>query len=1011
MEEMITKKEIVDYGKSHGYTGKEISKVLDVSRNDIIKYGIDNNYKANETNKVLEASGYKKYNPATTLYNYQKLGPNLLQNATDMARDLRTFGGIMVEPLVGISRDVYKAKPGTKMHELARSFKKAVNDNENRKLYGSTATGMAVGSLIPKLGPVGGGLLAAGSSIAGGPKGIANAILSSYDTSLSDLRRVKEGNMSLSELIGNMAQGAFRNPLYATLDTAPVTGRAVGKVATESTKLLPTPIRQLLPTPEQREFNRQITQSLGSAKARTSNVYEGYKLLDTMPLADRVEILKDITTNKSKLNPQTKALAERIKKDLRAAEDEFIKRGYLDRDFSKSNTVAQYVMQFLDDDRILHGHIDSYIRGKNFLPGREKNIRITTGDPYDLTVEQIIMGDNKLRNKINKLIAEGDKLYDEGKIAFFTQKFAPIQDILGNVIASKIAKTGEGYFGTKRIIGKQKPEVWAKAFDKSLKFQLDELSKITEAEDVVNDIISKYNLQDASNLDKVQLDKARLEGKEVFSKEAFKDYIKSHFEAGKDVDLAKALNHARTTGEGSILVDKMYLDAINNAFRPTGSTGPRRLLNSFKKAVLANPHWIILNRIGNMTNNFMEGVTLSDYHDAKIYKDLIPNQLKQQISFNSYINAGIEGVPTGTVSAIKQPINRWIRAGEKFKSGSKALQDYWELGTERAAAASDTLANVFFKMESGLELNDRAANIIRQAKREGQRTGKDWRKILKEAETNNDLFMKLNNRVNKSLGDYVGKNYMMPQGYYNFLSEGVPFYRFLTQTMRTTANQLLNNPGGFASNVTIPSRIGKDISERVIDKYNLKRDEYKGGIPYSIEADGNVRTIGFEPLPIGAVSEDFAEFLKGEDLTSMLSPYWTSIPDILKFRRFNRMATTPRNPSNDENYKPRLSDVLMYGANTFGSTINAPYRIGTTYLPEINSLLFSKGLQSRYDTNPFVQNPNTYMRTLPVELVGRYFGIQTKNNRVDKPKSKTQQQKEIKKQIYMLKHQQQLKDK
>ena len=720
--------------------------VSEFTKQEIINAGIRKGASYKKIGDVLESQGYSRdYNPLTTLENYKQLGPNLVQNATNMARDLRTFGGVMVQPLVGISRDVYNAKWGTKQDALKKSFQKAVADDDNRKLYGSTIAGGVVGNLIPRVGPIGGALTGAGYSMTGGWKPLANAVLSSYDTSLEDITKAIKGEKPKGELLNDIVQGAFRNPLYATLDTAPVTGRAIAKGATKLPEYMPKTLREIMPTAEQRQLNRDITQSIVSAKAKAANVYQGYLELDSLPLADREELIRDITTNTGRLDDKTKKLSNTIKKDIRAAEKDFIDRGYLDADVAKSNTIAQYIMQFLDDDRILHGHMEYYTRSGQHFRDTKGQVRITTDDPSDFMVEMILKTEPELKAKIDKLAREADKLYDDGKIAFFTQKLAPVKDPLGNVIASNIAKEGEGYFGTKRIIGKTPTDKWAKVFDDSLKFQLDELSKIMEAEDVVADIIRKYNIEDASNISKEALEAKRLEGKEVFSQEAFKEYVKNRFEAGKDVDISKALRHAQTAGEGSLLIDKMYLKALDNAFKKPADKGGRGLLNSFKKAVLANPHWIMLNRIGNLTNNYMEGVKLSDYIEAALNKDIIPNQLKQQTSFNSYINAGADNALSKSVSALKQPINRWIRAGERFGVSDKGLGDYWKLITERVSASSDITANPFFKAESALELADRSANMVRQAKRMASKTkGKTWKQILKDANNNDELFNKLN---------------------------------------------------------------------------------------------------------------------------------------------------------------------------------------------------------------------------------------------------------------------------
>ena len=953
------------------------------TKSEIIRAGIEEGASYKKIGDVLQSQGYSRdYNPLTQLANYQNLPSNVAKNAVNLGRDLRTFSGILMQPVIQASQDAYKAPVGLKKEAWKESFKKALDNDATRKTYKGLAAGAAIGSLIPKVGPVGGAALGSSLAIAG-PKGLLNAILSTYDTSLED---IKSGNTKWQDV----AQGAFRNPLYAAFDTAPITGRVAVKSANKITTKLPESLQQILQPQNLRDFNRDITQSLGASKARLSDVYKGYSTLESLPLVNREKIYRNIVMNEGGLDKTTQALADSIKKDLRSAEADIVKKGFLSKSLTRNNTIAQYVMNKIKDDRILHNDIVNMLSDVS-EPWREEFTRISVTEPETM-------------KNIFKLVDEGSKLYDEGKIAYFTQALAPVTDPLGNVVASDIAKTGSGYFGTRRIIGKSTPEMVGKVFDSSLKYQLDQVGKIINIDDVVADIAKKYGIDKINYKGKNISDYKIPKGKTPFSEKAFRKYITDAFESGKEIDVSGALRHGRVAEEGAVLIDNIYLKALNNAFKTPAKTPGRRLLGAFKKAVLAQPHWIVLNRIGNLTNNFMEGVTLSDYLDAINVRSVRPpKQLKQQTSFNSYINEGIEGIANQTAkSAFTEPINRILRAGDRWSVSDKSLSDVWKTGAEFVAGSSDLTANPFFKAEAALELQDRYANFIRQAKREANKTGKDWKDIVKEADTNSELFNKLNNEVNKSLGDYVGRNYALPSGYYDFLSESVPFYRFLTQTGRTTGRQIVNNPIGFASNVSIPSRVGNIISEDILNKYNLDRDRYKGGVPYTTKTTGNVRTIGLEPLPVGAVSEDIGNILAGNSLSTMLSPYLTTVPDIINFQRFGRTATTPRltelmltAPSEAKDFKPTLSERLGYGGNQLLSTIYSPYILGTRYIPPLLASALGKGIQTPYDTNAFVQNPLTYKRILPEELIGRWFGIQTGSNYPGKSKSKKSKQKDV----------------
>ena len=940
-----------------------------ITRDIIVKAGIDNNATATEINNMLGKYGFNKdYNPVTEVENYKQLGKKLSNNAVAMARDLRSLGGYISQPLVDVNKAVHEAPFGSKMDSAKKAFMKAIEDDKYRKTIKGMMYGGALGSTIPKVGPVGGAMLGAGAGLTGSPKGVVNAVLSTYNTDLDTLVKGKTDWI-------DVVQGVFNNPLYAGFDTAPLTLRGASKVAKNIPKSYPYAVRQLLPDEKTRQFNRQISNMLVNTKTKSSKNYEGYLNLESMPLANREEILKNIIINEGNLTSQEKLLADTIKTNLRDVENEFIRRGYGDKDLFRTNAQAQYVMYKLPStSQLVHDDIVNIIKG---LPLR-------TGNK---------VSDNMVA-KIKSLAEKGGELYDNKQISFFTQQLAPMRDPFGNVIAKEFVDSTGGYFDTNRIIGRQDIGTLSNVFDRSIKHQLDQFNRYMEVEDTISDLLKNYNDNKLTKDFKGILPKNKV----AFSNEAFKNYIKENFNKGNAVEIDKALAMSQIPEEGAYLIDKLYLDMIKKAFKKPAQTPTRALLNSFKKAVLANPHWIALNRIGNLTNNFMNGVTLKDYSDfVKLSKKgYIPEQLRQQTSFNSYINTLDSGENISSLSNIGksmyQPWSKFRSELGTFKNSDKSLGDYGKLAGTFVSSLSDTTANPFYKTEAVLEYMDRSANIIRQAKRLAEKTGKDYKKILKQAGTDEKLFNQLNTEVNKSLGDYIGRNYALPSGLYNFLSEAVPFYRFLTQTGRTTVNQLKHNPIGFMSNVTIPARLGNPISNWVLNNFDINPEEYKGGVPYDKE-DNNIRTIGFEPLPIATVLEDFGKISKGRDLTSLLSPYWSTFPDVLSFRKFGRTATTPRltemkannRYTEAKNFKPTLGETLAYGLNTWLNTTFHPYRMATSYGPEallslVDLFGTNKGRQSLYDTNSTREVPTSYKKTLPIELSGKWLGFQTSSN-------------------------------
>jgi hypothetical protein len=927
-------------------------------RNQFIQYAIDNGYKAREIDNALKSINQPGYNPLTYSGNYKNLPANFSRNAKEFARDFKTITGVLASEIM----------TGEKGVKVADKFKQAINSEPLRRTASGALVGGLVGSGLPVVGTLGGAVLGGLTGLVGGPKNMADAYLSTYDTSIDDIRSGKTKPMDI-------VQGAFNNPMYAAADILSVpgianaTGKAIKSGATSVTKNAPMAIRSLFPDEKMRDLSRSIGELSVTSRARRAEMFNAYNTLNAMPMANRLEIVKDITTNTGKLNKDEKKLSNAIKSSLRNAEKTAIERGFLDAKMSKENTIAQYIMQKLSPEHpeLLHGDIVNYLDKKE-VSGRMWNL----------------LKDEEFFNKIEDTIKEGSKLYDEGKISFLTQALAPSRDELGQIIASEINKDGHGYFGTKRIIGRTLPEEIANILDDSVNYQLQQIVKPTEAQDILEGLFTEKNIGKLIEKDIKATDIPS--DKVAISLDGFKKSIAQMIASGGEVDLVKAFRDSHIIGKGSYLIDKVYADAINNSFKPRKFGGIRKASNAFKKAVLANPHWIVLNRIGNITNNSMAGVGIADYVDAvtKLRKNT-PKALRQQTSFNSYVGTGVDGLPQTTiVSSVKQPINQLVRGWNKFKDSNKSLSDIGRFASDIYSSTSNITANPMFRIESELELVDRYANFIHQAKELAKKTKVNYKDIIKKSDTDSKLFNRLNREVNKDLGDYLGRNYALPSSVYDVASELIPFYRFLTQTGRTTAHQLSSSPLRFQSTVMAPSRAGNSYSEDIINMFNLDRNKYDGGSPYKIAADGTIRTVNIEPLPAQTV---FGDITNAEKLINLMSPIYSMAGDIARYQKNGRMPTSPNltnikltAPSEAEKYTPTTGERLAYGLNQMGQTFVNPYRLMTIYGPEMLAAISGTGLQSRYDTNPVLQNPLSYKRQTPGELIGKWLSLQTSSN-------------------------------
>lgn len=955
------------------------------TRDEIIKYGVDRGYNASTINKVLHSNGHGDYNPFTSGYNILHTIKETPKSLINLGKDALTFGGMVAKPVLDIVDSSITAPIGEKINTLKSGVTNLVSTPTFQNMVKGAGAGLVAGKVIPKVGPIA-GMLTGGVVGAFGPKQTSDSMLSTYGLNTDKVVDMYKNGATKEQLL-DIAQRGMYDPAYAGLDFLSLGGAKalgnLGKLAGNSMPAnAPMWIQQIIPSKEVRDLNRYIQNSTATAKASVGKNYNAYGILESKPNVDRAELVRHITTGTSKLKGKDLTLANGIRDALVSNEQTARELGLLDNELAKADVVAQYVMQKVPREyNLLHKHFRDIYLGKG-LDARAAKILKEKGIADDIT----------------RLIKEGSDLYDQKKIAYLTQKLASTTDPMGEIIARELNIGANNYWDTARHIGRTTPEELAKVFDESIKFQLDQTSHIKQFNTILDDLFKNTNI--VKGLSPEVIKSIRDKATKV---------LKDDFEKGLMPDLNKAL---RESGLDRY-VNRIYFEALNNVFKKPLNVGMRRVLNQFKKNVLATPHWVALNRAGNITNNIMEGVGLIDYLDIKKYKNYIPDQLKQQTSFSSYLNEGLESatdsasnVARGKGAVVTVPYNKIKRAIDKYNSGHKSLRDVGELTGELYANINDIAANPVFKLESVLELADRSANYIRQAKRLAKKKGVDVKKILKDAKENPTLFNKLNTEVNKSLGDYVGRQYTLPAGFYNTLSELIPFYRFYTQTMRTTAHQLANKPWNFQGIVQIPNKLGKNERERVERIFNLNPEYYQGGIPYGYTNSGAVNTMGLEQLPVQSVLQLAGKI--GEDpreASQLLNPVLSSLAPAISFEKFNKVAKTPRmdmmlkTTGDTKGFKPNAEEWARYVGNAILGSTSSIYNWVQRIIPEL-SAPFNGGIQSRYDTHPFTAIPGSYNKTYPSETILKQIGVKTNSNYPIKPESKSQMKRKMWKAIW-----------
>lgn len=953
-------------------------------RDKVIDYGIAKNYSVAKINNELKRRGLPSYNPLTRGKNYFNIPGNLLKEGGEFAKGLVTFGGEVIKPVAKSIDTAYRQKNIVDAGKsIAKDIKSTAKSPDTWKTLKGAGIGAITGGVVGRgLGAIPGAMLGAQLGNQGG-RAVVDAYLSPYNmnvdkiinSSVNVANKIRQGENLRKTLSDygirakttdrldplDIVQGMQTHPLSTSIDAfypASKVAKPIIKSVTNNPNR-PLLMKQLIPDEPTRKFHRDITEALQSSRAKSSELYKSAVALDNMPKANRKEIVNYLITNKGKLTKQERIVARGIRKDLNANQDLAVKLGYVDAKNQADDIVAQYVMQNIKDkSNLLHDDIKTIINGGELRP-----------------TAQGLLSEEKNLGEINKLIKEGSDLYDRKKIVLLSQKFATSEDPLREVIASTINNGNKKYFDTSRIIGRTGADRLANVLDDTLEFQLNQVGYSREGVDIIDKLLANKTV--AGEID----DTIASEIKSNFNKSLADDFIK-----GELPDLNKALRKSGIKGK----IDDVYYEAINNAFKKPVNTGLRRLLNAFKKAVLGQPHWFSQNRVGNWTNNFMEGVNLVDYLDTAKYAKLAPKQLKQQTSFASYVNEGIPGVGNTTFGGSFNKLNKAIG---RYRESNKGLGATGTLVSDMLGGISDVTANPWFKLEATAEFTDRYANFIRQAKREAEATGKSVESILREANKNKDLFNKLNTQVNKSLGDYVGRNYALPAGLYNNLGELVPFYRFLTQTGRTTAHQLANSPLAFHSIATLPGRLGQQENKRIIKEFNLDPEQFRGGVPYR-GINGNTRTIGFDPIPVGA--------LTSLDILSSISPYVSSIPEVLKFRKNDRIASTPRlteqlltSPSEADKFKPTGGERMQLLGRTLMDTMFNPWIQLSRYgIPGISTLLHHP-VQSLYDTSLYRTNPMSFVKDLPSETILNAIGVKSQSNYPARRQSKSAKKKDI----------------
>lgn len=626
------------------------------------------------------------------------------------------------------------------------------------------------------------------------------------------------------------------HPANLAIDLAPLSkipGQALSKTAIG---------KQLA---KQSSINKAINQSVQQGKMATQAISQKNqsfrKKWESLTPNDQITITEAITHTgvKDLGDKKLNAIMEEARDISKSISNEYINKNLIPEQVNADNIIANTMGNSLNWEGVTHSDIMKAIQNPETMPKEWKD-----------------------------LYKQAKQLQSQGDITFLSQLVNPAENVLG----IPIEKAGR-YSEQARVLGTRTPAEMAAlvpdAYDATISrlTGYNTLSELSRNLPKSTGTLTGNALQDALKV-----------GTDVYDLEAFSNLASQGALSGKSPkSVFKSLKKAtKDTTEGFVLSPE-DIGAISEAFTPGK---PHPILSAWKRAQLVTPKWIVENRIGNVINNLVEGVTpIHNLRAIANWKDM-PEQLR---SLTSY--AGLSGdagrlvTGTGFVDALKE-------TGSALKKLGKG--DWKEGLPELYKGTSDIVANPITKIESTLEAWDRYSNLIKQA----DKLGIDYKKLTP------DQFWKAYEGVNRSMGDYVGQNYYLPRTARQALHDWVPFWKFPVQTASVTANQLVNKPVGFQTFIGYPTKTGQDLYNKIMYRDIYRDPETEGGYPLRKEdAFGNPKVILSRSIPFTTIANIIGDVANpGQGLTNLvdnLAPTF-EVKNILEEKGYKGLPATSK---------------------------------------------------------------------------------------------------------------------
>ena len=939
--------------------------------NTLLKGGVSKDVSINDINRQLVANRERILQPSEVEFLVDQglasnpgflpqLRTNIKDNTLDLLRGLKTAGAVAVQyPIEGVRklRDTITGQVNT------YPIFDTVNDAASLAIRNEANA--YVGDLKDHTGTA--GLRSLGRITR---NVLVDPILNDFGTSVEDISSTFKSSPKelATRILPNAVWSIYDKPLSTSLDLAPAS-KAVpkGSLAKTVHKLpVDKEIKYLFETPEMKEVNTILSDNKLGASTR---------------LAKEMDELGRLRGDASlgKFNPTD------VVKSLRTGEWQGDKSAIRRmRDISKK--FSQYAYELGVPSR----EMDDVVRANNYMSlfGPDVN----SGYMQDL-IHRFESGAN-VKKELSKLgttpelfeqwLQSADKAVDEGRIAHISQILAGNR--AGDGITSAVEKRLNPFL-SKQSLGTATNERLGEVLFDTYDFLGNRIQDAFSLRDSLNEITGKFGR--AYDKTKPLKNNEVLISPSSIRQSLIENYSNPNIKLNsllKPLD-ANNIDNLTSKYKDLIAIDQTYLDQLARQQTRMVPDFLGNLNTSFKGSVLSTPKFFTDNRYGNLILNALEGVTPKDYIDAIVTRKDMPSKLLNQTSYAGFLGKDFIGnrfIETQS-RALGKLLDKTSKPSEKFKNFNMLF------------------SNLIIPLESKAEGIDRYANMIRQAKR----INKDWKNVIKEAETNKDLYRKLNSKVNDSLGDYVGRNFAINPKAYEALNLLYNFYKYPVQSARVMGNQAVNRPLSFQTMVMNPARFGNELADKNVESLNGRMDNsYTGGTLHRLpnRTWEPYEVLAYQANPMSAPLDVAYKIMSGnpEEVIN-ISPALTVWNNILRYQ--NSFGSTPTSPDYRVSggnmlerssinpmvltgyHEPTLGDRAKYGTTALAKNYVTPvvqanavlpyasYLLGESYYPAYDTTLVGQiGLGDRI---PYVIQGNTMKRGREgfEELMGNLFGL------------------------------------